>query len=117
MVIKLSNITNKYIPSCCKFVKRQASSAKQEIVSGNKYYRYNLKNGWQVGKRLAEQQKQNTLRALYTKVFSSLTKAKVRKKDIPAILGTVGLVTPIPAASVIGFAIGKVITRLFSRFK
>ncbi len=117
MVIKFSNITHKYIPSCCKFVKRQANSARQEIVGGKNYYRSNLKEGWQVGKRLAAQQKQNPFRALYTKVFSSLTKAKVRRKDIPAILGTVGLVSPIPAASVLGFAIGKVITKIFSRFK
>lgn len=118
MVIKFSNLTNKHIPSCCTYVKRQASAATHEIADGKKYYSYNLKNGWQIGKRLAKQQDYNPLRAFYTRLYSSAVKAKVRRKDIiPAFLGSVGFLVPFPAASVIGFALGKVINKVFSRIK
>lgn len=116
MVIRLSNVTNKYIPTCCNYVRRQAISAKQEIVSGKNYYHYNLKNGWHTGKRLAKLKNQNPLRALCTKIYASVTKAKIRQKDIPAILGTVGLFSPVPAASVVGFGLGKLINKCLKIF-
>lgn len=118
MVIKFSNLTNKHIPSCCKYVKRQASAAKQEIAEGKDYYSHNLKNGWQIGNRLAKQQGYSSARAFYTRLYGSAVKAKVRRKDIiPAFLGSVGFIVPFPAASVIGFALGKVINKVFSCIK
>jgi len=117
MVIRITSLTKKYLPACYKYVQRQAVSAKQEVQGGAAYYRYNLKAGWQVGKRLAHSQNQNVLRAAWTKIYASLVKSKVRQKDIPALLGGVGLIVPVPAGSVAGYFLGKIINKVISKFR
>lgn len=115
--MKIIRATQKYIPACRNYIKKQTCTAKSDIIRSAHYYKYNFKNGWEAGGRVARLKGKKPLAALLTKVYGSLSKTKVRQEDIPAILGGVGLMTPIPAASIGGYVLGKLLNMFLKILK
>lgn len=115
--MKISRVKQQYIPTCKNYIKKQAIVAENDIHSSVNYYKNNFKNGWEIGSRVARLKGENAASAFLTKVYASLSKTKVRQGDIPAILGGIGLVVPVPAACIGGYAVGKIINKLVKIIK
>ncbi len=107
------------ISSGNKYLNKNIQRAKQasRIVSCNvkntaKYYNNNFSTGWQTGERLAKIRQYNSTKLLGTKIIGAISKTKIKQEHLPAILGGIGLITPVPGASLIGFGLGKLINKL-----
>ena len=97
--------------------KKLSSQVTTDVKTTAQYYKNNVQRGWEIGNRVAKVQNLNSGKAFYSKVKGAITRTKVKKEHLPAILGGVGFASPLPGGSVIGFGIGKAINYLSKYFK
>lgn len=97
--------------------KQVASNIPHEIKATGQYYGDNFKDGWNAGSRLSKIKNSNKVKTFITKMFGALSKTKVKQEHVPTILGSIGLFTPIPGASVFGYTVGVILNKLIKLFK
>lgn len=88
---------------------------KKEVGSTLGYYSGAAKQGWLNGGRLADIRQLNSVVTFSTKikgVGNKLKKTEFRKEDLPAILGSIGTVTPLPLGTFVRYGVGKLINIL-----
>ncbi len=107
----------KYFSKHMQRVKQAGVKVSYDVKNTIKYYNNNFNNGWQIGKRLGEIKHYNAPQKLGTKLLGAASKTKVKKEHLPALLGGIGLLTPLPGGSLLGFSIGKLINRLAKLIK
>ena len=116
MVSKIK-LNNKYIRTCRQYLRTQSGAVKNEMRDSIRFYRANAKYGWQQGKRLAQIKQCDRFQAVFLKLYASLLKTRIRAKDLPAIMGSLGAITPFPGGTIAGFISGKLIYGIIKRFK
>lgn len=94
------------------FSSKNLSKVKKEVGSALGYYGGAVKQGWMNGERLADMRRLNSIGTFSTKVKgvgNKLKKTEFRTEDLPAILGSIGTVTPLPLGTFVGYGVGKLI--------
>lgn len=84
-------------------------TTKRDINETVGYYSGNAKYGWERGRKLAKFQKRNPVMSFLIKAASSISRTRIRPKDISPLIGA-GIFTftnPIPGLGLVGFALGK----------
>lgn len=86
------------------------TKTKAEIRETTGFYVGNAKQGWELGKEIAQQQNRNPITSFLIKSGKAISKTRIRGKDItPIVTSTIFFINPIPGMGVIGFALGKAI--------
>ncbi len=116
-MVSVSKISRNYVVPNLKKMTNSAKNIAGEIKGTGKYYKNNFKTGWQTGTRLSKIKKHNQLRSCADKFVGGFSKTKVKQEHIPMILGGIGAVSPIPGGSIVGYGVGKLITKMLKAFK
>ncbi len=103
---------SKYLTKHIQRAKRAGAAISEDVKKTVKYYNNNFNDGWRAGGRLGKIRQYNSTRCLGTKIIGAVSNTRVKKEHLPAILGGIGFMTPIPGASLIGFGLGKLINRV-----
>ena len=96
-----------------KIAKKATKGVTNEVMTTKSHYKNNFKEGWEIGGRVARIKNQNKINTFFSKFINGIKKTSVKKEHLPGILGAIGLITPIPGGSILGYGIGK----LFNTFK
>ena len=110
-------VNNIYIRTCRQYLRIQSGAVKNEMRGSVNFYRENAKYGWQQGKRLAQIKQYDKFQTTFLKLYASLLKTRVRAKDLPAIMGGLGAISPFPGGTIAGFISGKLIYGIIKKFK
>ena len=116
-MVSVSKISRNYVVPNLKKMTNSAKNIAGEIKGTSKYYKNNFKTGWQSGARLSKIKKHNQVRAYADKFIGGFSKTKVKQEHIPTILGGIGAVSPVPGGSIVGYGLGKLITKVLKVFK
>lgn len=111
-MVRVPKVSRNYLVPNLKKVTNSAKNIAGEIKGTGKYYKNNFQTGWQEGARLSKIKKHNQVRSCADKFVGGLSKTKVKQEHIPMILGGIGTVTPVPGGSILGYGLGKLITKL-----
>ncbi len=117
VIYKIIGNTKSYWPKCQSFITAQSKNIRGDLGSSIKHYKTNAQNGWQIGKRLSQVKHMSKYKSFYTKIYSSIAKTRFRKEDIPALMGGIGAISPLPGGTVLGYVIGKILHRCLKIFK
>ncbi len=107
----------KYILPSKQYIKSISSNITGDIKNTGKYYKGNFLYGWESASRLSRIKKYNSSKSFIYKIIGAISKTKVKNEHIPTILGGVGAISPLPGGTILGYGIGKVISKLIKSFK
>lgn len=116
-MVRVPNVSRNYLVPNLKKVTNSAKNIAGEIKVTGKYYKNNFQTGWQTGSRLSKIKKHNQFRSCADRFVGGLSKTKFKQEHIPMILGGIGTVTPVPAGTILGYGLGKMITKVLKHFK
>lgn len=116
-MVKVSNFHLNNLKPNVKQVKKMASKITGEIKNTAVYYKGNFMTGWNTADRLSKIKKYNSAKRFFYKFYNAFAKTKIKNEHIPTILGSVGLATPLPGASLLGYGLGKIITSIIKKIK
>ena len=111
MKIRLSQTTKRRIAP-------YRNSVKRDIRETCRYYSKNAAKGWHKGENVVNEQECGLAPAFFVKALYAMANTRIRCKDVLPLLGCgiFSISNPLIGTGLIGFALGKLINKIFIRF-
>jgi len=100
------------IKSFTKIPLRYAKNEYQQFKHDTYGFKNRLVNNYKIGKRLSERKGYSTIP---TVTGSIIKKTKIGSSEMPPLIAVIGMLSPLPGGTVIGYFIGKLIAK-FAKF-